>query len=120
MDFKQNLFSEGFTEVNVVTEIYTTERWALDWRTYDSTNPQRNQGLVYSANYVVNIQNRYPRPGIAPEFQLRHNSQSGLVRESAIQNAHPYTVLATYRSVQRRNLPWRERLTLIYKPYFLL
>ena len=114
-EFKQQLFQRGVSQVNLVTDVYTTTRWALDCRKYDHTDPYRDANLVYPANYVVNIQNRLNGAGLAPDFQLQHSSLSGNVQQSTIQA--PYTVLAKYKSVQRRNLGLRDRWVYLYKPY---
>jgi hypothetical protein len=92
---KETSFANGVREIYLVTEVYTTNRWALD---------HRSSALALPACYVVNVQNRFHGPQIAPDFRLHHSSGSGNVHESIYQNTHQYTILANHRSVQRRDL----------------
>ena len=91
---KSTLLADGRHEIYLVTEIYTTNRWALDYRPFS---------LPLPATYVVNVQQRFNGPEIAPNFQLYHNSMSGNVRESP-HSLEQYTILASYRRVQRSEL----------------
>ena len=92
---KSTLFADGTYEIYLVTEIYTTNRWALDYRPCTITLP---------STYVVNSQLGFQGMEIAPNFQLHHNSLSGYLRESPPYNSEQYTILANYRPVQRREL----------------
>jgi hypothetical protein len=92
---KETSFANGVREIHLVTEVYTTNRWALDHRSY---------ALALPACYVVNVQNGFYGPQIAPDFRLHHSSGSGNVRESIYRNPYQYTILANHRSVQRRDL----------------
>ena len=105
---KSILFADGPQEIYVVTEIYTTNRWALDYRPYT---------LPIPATYVVNVQERIHGPEIAPYFQLHHSSLSGNVRESPYQAPQQYTILASYRRVQRRELGREADWLLPFKKY---
>ena len=102
------LFANGPHEIYVVTEIYTTNRWALDYR--PST-------IAIPATYVINAQERVHGPEIAPYFQLHHSSLSGNVRESPYQAPQQYTILASYRRVQRRDLGREGDWLLPFKTY---
>jgi hypothetical protein len=92
---KSTLFADGTYEIYLVTEIYTTNRWALDYR--PST-------MALPSTYVVNAQMGFQGMEIAPNFLLHHNSLSPYFRESPPNNLEQYTILANYRPVQRREL----------------
>lgn len=94
-NLKSTFFADGPHEIYLVTEIYTTNRWALDYRPFS---------LPLPATYVVNVQERFHGPEIAPDFQLHHNSISGNVLESPHHTMEQYTILASYRPVQRSEL----------------
>lgn len=98
----QDLFRQGYTEVYLVTEVWSTNRWAADLRT------EATQG---NAEYTATTANggQYSEH-IAPDFEFNHDSLSGQQRSMMYPGAPPYTVLALVTPIQQRGLgryaPW--------------
>jgi hypothetical protein len=98
----QDLFSQGYTEVYLVTGVWVTNRWAVDLRTTDT------QG---DAEYTATTANggQY-NEHIAPNFEFNHDSRSGNQYSALYPGAPSYTVLALVTPIQQRGLgryaPW--------------
>jgi len=98
----QDLFRQGYTEVYLVTDVWSTNRWAADLRT-DATpeNAEYTATTVNGGQYNEHI---------APDFIFNHNSLSGQQFSATYPEAPPYTVLALVSPIQQRGLgryaPW--------------
>lgn len=81
-------------EISLVTEVHTTHRWALDYRT---------SNLFSNACYVVNAHD-IGMAGIASDFVLHHSSGSGATIQSPPNNTYAYTILAKHCRTSRHQL----------------
>lgn len=98
----QTLFAQGYREIYLIKAVWTTNRWAADYRTpltpgnaeYTATTAPGGQ----FANYI------------AHDFVFHYNSVSGNVNHALEPGLPEYTILAEYEAVQQRGLgryaPW--------------
>jgi hypothetical protein len=107
-ELKHIEFESVVDELSIVTNIWTTNRWALDYRP---------AGLPQDATYAINTEWDGYTTQIRENFQFRQSSSSGNARESL--NSVPYTLLASQRRVKKRKIglggAWFNRLK-VYRP----
>jgi hypothetical protein len=88
-------FEQSLSEICLVTDAWTTNRWAFEYR---------SAGLQDGANYVLNSkQDGYHDTRIS-DFQLLHNSKSQVAQVVPMGNIEHFTVLCRRISVQKYKL----------------
>lgn len=92
-ELKHIELERGVDELSVVTGIWATNRWALDYRP---------AGLAQDATYAISTEWDGYTTQIRENFQFLQTSSSGNARESLHQMR--YTLLASQRRVKRRKI----------------